>query len=85
MGMRILDGRDFSDEDSRREKPMKVIVNEAFAQKLFPCDNPIGRVFGNDDAGATYVIVAPFLPAPPLLVPAPTSVAYLAHLCLRLK
>lgn len=36
-------------------------MNEAFAQKLFPHDDPIGRLFGNDDegkvAGPTYVIV----------------------------
>jgi ABC-type antimicrobial peptide transport system permease subunit len=60
MGMRILEGRDFSDEDSPQEKPIKVVVNEAFAQKLFPHDDPLGRLFGNDDAGkvagSTYVI-----------------------------
>lgn len=61
MGMRVLEGRDFSAEDSPQEKPIKVVVNEAFAQKLFPHDDPIGRLFGNDDAGKvagpTYVIV----------------------------
>lgn len=34
MGMRVLEGRDFSAEDPGQEKPIKVVVNEAFAQTL---------------------------------------------------
>jgi predicted permease len=61
MGMRVLEGRDFSVKDSPQEKPIKAVVNEAFAQKLFAHDDPIGRLFGTDDAGevagSAYVIV----------------------------
>ena len=61
MGMRILEGRDFSVEDLPEEKPVKVVVNEALAQKLFAHEDVIGRTFGTNDAGqvagSTYVIV----------------------------
>jgi predicted permease len=61
MGMRILEGRDFSIEDSPQEKPIKVVVNEALAQKLFAHEDAIRRTFGTNDAGqvagSTYVIV----------------------------
>jgi predicted permease len=61
MGMHMLEGRDFSVENSPQEKPIKVVVNEALAQKLFAHEDAIGRTFGTNDAGqvagSTYVIV----------------------------
>jgi len=42
LGIRILAGRDFDERDSSRV-PHVVIVNETFARRHFPGENPIGR------------------------------------------
>ncbi|HZU24260.1 MAG TPA: ABC transporter permease [Bryobacteraceae bacterium] len=46
MGMRIVNGRDFSWSDNDRQKPAKVVVNSAFARRFFPGRDPLGRTFG---------------------------------------
>jgi len=45
VGMQIVAGRTFEDADATR-KPEPVVVNQAFARRFFPDENPIGRVFG---------------------------------------
>jgi predicted permease len=53
MGIPRIAGRDFADENVHGSKG--ALVNEAFAQRLFDGENPIGqRVTG---AGATYEII----------------------------
>src|SRR5262245_20742941 len=42
MHIRLLDGQDFSDRDTR-ERPAVTIVNHAFAQRAFANQNPIGQ------------------------------------------
>lgn len=42
IGATFLKGRDFTDSDSG-EAPRVVIINEAFAKKFFPGQDPIGR------------------------------------------
>ena len=42
VGIPIRSGRDFTWADDHRGKPV-IIVNEAFAKKYFPNENPIGR------------------------------------------
>ena len=42
MGIPILQGRDFSPQDTE-EKPGVVVVNEEFARRYFPGQNPIGK------------------------------------------
>jgi predicted permease len=55
MGMRILAGRDLTPADERNQKPLRsVVVNEAFAAKIFPGENAVGRRIGNS---AVYEIV----------------------------
>jgi len=44
METALLAGRDFDDRDDRTA-PKVAIVNEAFAQKVFGGDNPVGRSF----------------------------------------
>ena len=44
MGIPLLDGRDFSIADNETSTKV-IIVNNTFAQKVFPNENPIGRLF----------------------------------------
>ena len=49
IGTRLLRGRVIDDEDTPTSRQVAVI-NEAFARKFFPKQDPIGRHFGMDDA-----------------------------------
>jgi len=49
IGTRLLRGRVIGDEDTPTSRQVAVI-NEAFARKFFPKQDPIGRHFGMDDA-----------------------------------
>jgi putative ABC transport system permease protein len=42
MDIKLLSGRDFAETDTRASPPV-VIVSKAYAAKLFPDENPIGR------------------------------------------
>jgi putative ABC transport system permease protein len=53
MGIPLLQGRDFSDYDTGETAPV-IIVNEAFARKHFPNENPLGKIVS---AGAKREIV----------------------------
>jgi predicted permease len=46
MGMRLLEGRDFTRFEVAKERPRKVIVNHAFARKFFPGQSALGKTFG---------------------------------------
>ena len=48
LGVPILVGRDFSDADNASSPPVG-IINEEFAQKFFPGQNPLGHIIGPDD------------------------------------
>ncbi|HEX4006428.1 MAG TPA: ABC transporter permease [Acidobacteriaceae bacterium] len=50
MGMRLLAGRLFSDEDTP-ETPIKLVVNQALAKKVFPRENPLGQQIEIGDDG----------------------------------
>ena len=45
VGMRLVAGRTFEDTDASR-KPSPTIVNQAFARRFFPNQDPLGRLFG---------------------------------------
>lgn len=47
LGNRIVMGRPIADQDSATTRSVAVI-NEAFAKKFFPGENPLGRHFGPD-------------------------------------
>jgi len=54
LGIPLLNGRDFSERDNERSKPV-VVVDELLAQRLFGSGNPIGKMIeapvqGNDVA-----------------------------------
>jgi len=42
MGTRLLTGRDFTDRDASRPASV-VIINETFARRYFPGENPVGK------------------------------------------
>ncbi len=46
LGMRLLAGRIFTGSEGPRVKPMKVVVNQMFAQRYFPGADPLGKRFG---------------------------------------
>ena len=48
IGVPILRGRGFSEQDTA-SSPQVAVVNETFAKKFFPSQNPIGQHFGIDD------------------------------------
>ena len=45
VGMRLLEGRDFTKQDNEKA-PLVAIVNQAMARRYFPNGNAIGRRFG---------------------------------------
>ncbi len=54
MGMHILDGRDFTPNDTpvpKRVGPIMVVVNGAFQQRFFPNVQPLGKLFGPGPPG----------------------------------
>lgn len=51
MGMRLLAGRIFTGSEDPRVKPMKVVVNQMFAQRYFPGADPLGQAIRKVDAG----------------------------------
>ncbi|MGE0885241.1 MAG: ABC transporter permease [Blastocatellales bacterium] len=57
MGTRLLRGRDFTELDDD-QAPRVAIINESFAERLFPGQNPIGRQFslGSSEAAKIQII-----------------------------
>ena len=47
IGVPIVQGRNFSEQDTASSPPV-VLVNQAFAKRFFPNQNPIGQHFGID-------------------------------------
>ncbi|HWW86126.1 MAG TPA: ABC transporter permease [Vicinamibacterales bacterium] len=58
IGTPIVRGRGFGDEDTALSQKVAV-VNEAFARKYFPNEDPVGQHFGKDEAShaGDYLIV----------------------------
>jgi predicted permease len=48
LGIRVLQGRDFSSADRADTQPV-VIINESMARNLWPKENPIGKRIGSAD------------------------------------
>jgi predicted permease len=57
MGTPVLRGRELSEQDTANSQPVAV-VNEAFAKRFYPGENPLGKYFGRWLGGAgQYQIV----------------------------
>ena len=48
LGVPVLEGRDFADSDTATS-PHVGIINELFAQRFLPNQNPLGHIIGTDD------------------------------------
>ena len=57
MSTRLLQGRDFTEQDDEKA-PRVAIINETFARRFFPDEDPIGKRFslGRSDGAKTQVI-----------------------------
>ncbi len=55
-GVRILRGRNFAESDSEDSRPV-VIVNQSFAEKFWPGEDPLGRVIRRPDDDAEDLTV----------------------------
>jgi predicted permease len=56
LGVPILAGRDFADTDTAKT-PRVGIINEEFANRFLPNQNPLGHVIGSDDGRFSMTIV----------------------------
>ena len=56
LGVPIVQGRDFADSDTATS-PYVGIINQQFAQRFFPNENPIGHMIGTDDARYQMTVV----------------------------
>jgi predicted permease len=56
LGVPILAGRDFADSDTATS-PHVGIINEEFAKRFFPHENPLGHQIGTDDGKYTMTVV----------------------------
>lgn len=53
LGIPLVKGREFDQQDLLRHSPAPVIANEAFARRFFAGEDPIGKQFGIGDTGQT--------------------------------
>ena len=56
LGVPILAGRDFADSDTETSLPVG-IINEEFAKRFFPNENPLGHKIGTDDGKHQITLV----------------------------
>jgi predicted permease len=56
LGVPILEGRDFADSDTATS-PHVGIINEQFAKRFFPNQNPIGHSIGTDNGQYQMTVV----------------------------
>jgi macrolide transport system ATP-binding/permease protein len=56
LGIPLLSGRDFSDRDNN-ESPLVVIVNETFARRYFPGEDPLGKQFRHGEKESAIQII----------------------------
>lgn len=56
MGTRLVEGRDFTEQDDDKA-PRVAIINETFARRFFPGEDPIGKRFGLGRPGAAMLVI----------------------------
>ncbi len=78
IGMPLLQGRVFTEQDHKTSKPV-AIINEAMAHRYWPNQNPLGRKFRYNDAKAPTVEVVGIVKTAKYVLPAerPTPCFYL--------
>jgi predicted permease len=56
LGVPVLEGREFTDTDTAKSPPV-AIINELFAQRYLPNQNPLGHHIGTPDGKFQFTIV----------------------------
>jgi predicted permease len=56
LGVPILEGREFTDADTAAS-PRVAIINELFAERFLPNQNPLGHQIGTDDGRFVFTVV----------------------------
>jgi predicted permease len=56
LGVPVLAGRDFADSDTAASPPVG-IINEQFAKRFFPHQNPLGHTIGTDNGRYQMTVV----------------------------
>jgi len=56
LGVPVLAGRDFADADTAASPPVG-IINEQFAKRFFPNQNPLGHLIGTEDGRYQMTVV----------------------------
>lgn len=56
LGVPMIEGRDFADSDTATS-PHVGIINQQFAERFFPNQNPIGHMIGTDDGRYQMAVV----------------------------
>jgi predicted permease len=56
MSTRLLQGRDFTEQDDEKA-PRVAIINETFARQFFPAEDPIGKRFSLGRPGAASLVI----------------------------
>lgn len=56
LGVPVLSGRDFADSDTATSRPVG-IINEEFAKRFFPNENPLGHMIGTEDGRYQMTVV----------------------------
>jgi predicted permease len=56
LGVPMIEGRDFADSDTASSPPVG-IINQQFAERFFPNQNPIGHKVGTDDARYQMTVI----------------------------
>jgi ABC-type antimicrobial peptide transport system permease subunit len=56
LGVPVVAGRDFADSDTATS-PHVGIINQQFAERFFPHQNPLGHMIGTDDARYQMMVV----------------------------
>ena len=56
LGVPVIEGRDFADSDTASSPPVG-IINQQFAERFFPNQNPIGHKIGTDDSRYQMTVV----------------------------
>lgn len=61
LGMPLLDGRAFTEQDAETTSPPVAVINETLAKRIFPSENPIGKrlMVSGDEEWAQIVGVVP--------------------------
>jgi predicted permease len=57
MGIALVQGREFTENDGKKDSPLVSIINETFARRFWPGQNPIGKRLKTRPKGPWWEVV----------------------------